>query len=331
MPVYNAQRFLKPAIESILHQTFGDFEFLIINDCSQDNTRNIIDSYNDPRMKVVHNESNLGIAASLNKGIQMASCAIIARMDADDVSHPERLEKQYDFMMRQKDCALLSSYLRVIAENGDVIREEMYRDASIYYSLHFECVICHPSVMFRRQAVLDVNSYTMPYAEDHDLFWKLASRYRIRQLEEILIDYRVSKESTHLVHRKAEYEEAVFDVVKRNIDYYFKTPLALPREYISFLRYEFEPVMRKNRFSELVKCMRLLKKVSKKIISRANPNNIIKNSKRAYAYKRFYTLRCLKPLLPRHKWILLCLLSGEIKILYEIARYKWNNRINNVS
>ncbi|MBA3284207.1 MAG: glycosyltransferase family 2 protein, partial [Nitrosopumilus sp.] len=96
MPVYNASAYLHDAIQSILNQTFQDFEFLIIDDGSSDNSEIIIKGYKDKRIRFIKNEQNIGISATLNKGIELASCELIARMDADDVSYPKRLEKQYN-------------------------------------------------------------------------------------------------------------------------------------------------------------------------------------------------------------------------------------------
>ncbi len=94
MPVYNAEKFLGEAIESILNQTFTDFEFLIIDDGSTDSTIKIIESYTDSRIRLFKNQENLGISATLNKGIEMASTELIARMDADDISYSSRIQKQ---------------------------------------------------------------------------------------------------------------------------------------------------------------------------------------------------------------------------------------------
>lgn len=107
-PVYNAERFLIKAIDSILEQTFTDFEFLIIDDCSNDNSTHIIQSYTDCRIRYYRNEKNLGISASLNKGIELAKSEWIARMDADDISFPNRFLSQLNFIekIRMAGCIL---------------------------------------------------------------------------------------------------------------------------------------------------------------------------------------------------------------------------------
>src|SRR5690242_1454586 len=107
MPVYNAERFLREAIDSILAQSLQQFEFLIIDDGSTDSSVDIIRSYTDSRIRFIQNERNLGISATLNKGIELSKTELIARMDADDISYPTRLEKQYQYFLTHPDCALL--------------------------------------------------------------------------------------------------------------------------------------------------------------------------------------------------------------------------------
>src|SRR5215472_9201923 len=102
MPVYNGEKHLREAIDSILSQTFRDFEFLIINDGSTDGSVEIIASYRDPRILLVHNEKNLGLIATLNRGMDLARGEYITRMDCDDISLPRRLEKQVAFMERKR-------------------------------------------------------------------------------------------------------------------------------------------------------------------------------------------------------------------------------------
>src|SRR5688572_25142970 len=104
MPVYNAEKYLKEAIDSILQQTLTDFEFLIIDDGSTDASVRIIRSYADSRIRLVQNETNAGITVTLNKGIELAKAPLIARMDADDISYPMRLQRQYDFFLAHPYC-----------------------------------------------------------------------------------------------------------------------------------------------------------------------------------------------------------------------------------
>src|SRR3990172_12530717 len=121
MSAYNAEKYLREAIESILNQTFKDFEFIIINDCSTDKTKKIIEEYanKDARIKLINNATNLGLTKSLNIGLKEARGEYVARLDADDVALPERLEKQYEFMNKNRDITLTGAWAEKIYEEGD--------------------------------------------------------------------------------------------------------------------------------------------------------------------------------------------------------------------
>lgn len=117
MPVYNAEKFLKPAIESILNQTFSDFELIIIDDNSNDKTADIIKSYNDNRIKHIVNPNRIGFTNSLNQGLKIAQGDYIARMDADDISDPERFSKEIEFLENNPDIGVCGSWMKIIDEN----------------------------------------------------------------------------------------------------------------------------------------------------------------------------------------------------------------------
>ncbi len=111
MPVYNADQFVGEAIESILSQTFDDFEFLIIDDCSEDSSSQIISRYNDPRIRLLKNQKNIGVARTLNKGLSLARGRYVARMDADDVSIAKRFSRQFEHMERFPDVDICGSWV----------------------------------------------------------------------------------------------------------------------------------------------------------------------------------------------------------------------------
>jgi glycosyltransferase involved in cell wall biosynthesis len=188
MPVYNAEKYLREAIDSILNQTLTNFEFLIVDDGSKDSSIDIINSYNDPRIKLVRNESNLGISKTLNRGIELASAELIARMDADDISYPVRLQKQYDYFTKTSRTAhYFLAWAKMITENNEHIRTEKYRSRLHYYNLTFECWMYHPTVMYTKTSVIEVGMYTIPYAEDFELFWQLSRKFKIACMEEVLV------------------------------------------------------------------------------------------------------------------------------------------------
>src|SRR5262245_13045266 len=121
MSVLNGQEFLRPAVESVLAQTFADFEFIIIDNASRDGTSAILDSYRDPRIVRLRNDRILSLTQSLNKGLQVARGTYVARLDADDVAAPTRLMKQVELLDRDQDILLAGSSVRVINETGHVI------------------------------------------------------------------------------------------------------------------------------------------------------------------------------------------------------------------
>jgi glycosyltransferase involved in cell wall biosynthesis len=178
MPAYNAEKYIKEAIESILNQTFVDFELLIINDGSTDNTEKEILSFTDGRIIYVKNETNLGLANSLNKGIKLAKGKYIARMDSDDISLPSRLEVQVDFLDKYEDIALCSTGLQMFGANDKLITGRADFE-EIKIDLLFSSAIGHASSMFRKdvftQNNLFFNQYFFP-AEDYEL-WTRAVFY----------------------------------------------------------------------------------------------------------------------------------------------------------
>ena len=119
MPAYNAEAYIGAAMESILSQSFGDFEFLILNDCSTDGTEAIIQSYDDPRIVYIKNEKNMGVAATLNKGLAAAQGEYIARMDADDFSLPQRFEKQVAYLDAHPEVVVLGTQVQFFSDRGD--------------------------------------------------------------------------------------------------------------------------------------------------------------------------------------------------------------------
>ena len=195
MAVYNGMPYLPEAIESILNQSFTDFEFIIVNDCSTDNTRDVILSYADPRIHLIDNEENLKQTKSLNKGLEHAQCEFIARMDDDDISHPERLEKQYQFLMQNQDVAVVGANLRFIVPQGRVyakiVRAE--GDVAIRWMQFFTCPISNGATMFRKAVVWEeIGGYdpNILLSQDWDLWSRIPVHYHLANLPEYLLDIR---------------------------------------------------------------------------------------------------------------------------------------------
>lgn len=199
MPAYNAGRYIREAIESVLAQTFSDFEFLIINDGSTDNTADVIASFSDPRLRVI-SRPNKGLIASLNEGLAAAGAPLIARMDADDVCLPQRLQVQYDFLQSHPDHVLIGSDVVYTDREGRAIMRINaggYTDAELRANFYQRCPFFHPSVMFRKKDVLLLGGYPAGALLFEDwLLWKgLMERGKTEVLPEVLVHMRLNPES----------------------------------------------------------------------------------------------------------------------------------------
>ena len=193
MSVYNASPYLTEAIESILSQTFTEFEFIIINDGSTDKSTDIVQSFSDKRIKLV-NQQNTGLAIALNHGIELANSNLIARMDADDICMPDRLEKQYNFLKENIDYILVGSNAEIIDKDGNYVftSSQKLSDKAIR-TIFPNSPFFHPSVMFRKEYFYKVGEYSinMYTAQDLVLFYRMAKMGKIANLKESLIKYRI--------------------------------------------------------------------------------------------------------------------------------------------
>lgn len=313
MPVYNAEKYLKEAIDSILNQTFEDFEFLIIDDGSTDESAAIVESYKDPRIRFFRNKENLGISPTLNKGIKLASTNFIARMDADDVSYQDRLRKQFLYLEEHPECAMVATRARVVSEAGKFIRLDNLKPEHYYYNLNFICWIYHSTVMYRKTAVMDVNFYTATYAEDFELFWQILRRHKIYVLQEVLLDYRETAQSLHQVLKKQEYEQAQQEQVLRNLRYYAGNSYTLPESYIECFRHNFQPLLAQQKVREVIACIKELDYLTCCILRKENINYNAQAIKKAAQYKRNYLLCFFRNHLPFPKNFYLWLWSWSLK------------------
>jgi len=185
-------------MESVLRQSFESFELVVIDDGSTDGTGEVLKAYRDPRVRVMRNASRRGVVHTLNVGIGLARGEYVARMDGDDVSHPDRFAAEVRFLDSEKDVALVGSWANVIDEEGHVVSVMRVPTSSheIYEVLLRKNVFVHPSVMFRKRVVLEVGGYqairaNAGMAQDYHLWLRLADRYPLANLAEVLLDYRV--------------------------------------------------------------------------------------------------------------------------------------------
>lgn len=215
MPVYNSEKFLRESIESILNQTYKDFEFIIINDGSTDNSLKIINKYSeiDNRIIMISRE-NKGLVYSLNEGMHVAKYDYIARMDADDIAMPQRLQKQIDFLEKNEEIDILGTMVSVI---GDISEEEkvknekrlniIFEDENVRKKIiNYWYCLAHSSIMLKKSVIKKLNGYMNCKSEDLNLWLRaLKSGFKIYKINERLIQYRIHNESKSSIDNK-EYE-----------------------------------------------------------------------------------------------------------------------------
>ena len=217
MPVYNGDKYLKEAIDSVLNQTFKEFEFIIVNDGSTDKTEEIIKEYSDERIKYIKQE-NSGIGGALRKGCSIASGKYIARMDADDVCLPERFKVQFDFLEKNKSSVLVSSSVLYIDENSRVYGRSYSTTSNraIKNKLKRGSAISHASVMMRN----DIYKKTVGYQdlqplEDYCLWMNMSKYGQLRNISFPLLKYRVLANSISRSISSDSYRELINFVRKR--------------------------------------------------------------------------------------------------------------------
>lgn len=227
MPVYNGERYLRQAIESILSQTFRDFEFIIINDASTDKSEEIIRSFAESRIVYIKNDKNLGQAESLNRGIRNAKGVYVARMDQDDISLPERISAQSAYMEANRDAAILGTGYQEVDENSNITRRPLFPNSpDVKTRLFFARLtgwasIVHPTVMIRKDIFDKVGYYDPKYriCQDYDLWLRVVRKYKIENIPKVLLNYRVHDSSTS----KKENIDTVKEmeaIVASGVDFY---------------------------------------------------------------------------------------------------------------
>ncbi len=219
LPVYNTASFIAEAIESILSQTFTDFELLIINDASTDNTLQIIEQYTDPRIKVINNPENCRVVKSLNKGIELSKGVYIARMDADDISMPTRFQKQIDFFKQHPDTDICSTWVYKFGERNFAVYPAVEHE-NLKASLFFHNVIIHPSVMFKKESLARHRlNYRENFvnAEDYGLWAEAIDTVKFATVPEFLLKYRIHPNNVSI------QKESNWQVVKAMNYRVFKT------------------------------------------------------------------------------------------------------------
>ena len=205
LPVYNTERYIEASIQSVLNQTYRNFELIILNDASTDGSKEIIRSFNDERIRYVENEQNLRLIKTLNKGVELARGEYIARMDADDICHPSRFERQLRFLQQDKSYVMCGSWAKIIDSNGNKTGriKRIDTDGLLKVNMLFTTPFVHPTVMIKTDA-LKKNLYSEEaiHCEDMELWPRLAMNtpFRFARIPEYLLEYRWHDKNISVEH-----------------------------------------------------------------------------------------------------------------------------------
>lgn len=209
MSVYNERTYVEKAVQSILGQTYADFEFIIVNDGSTDGSKEALEQYasSDDRIRLVHQE-NRGLPESLNRGLEMARGSYIARMDADDISHPERFEHQVRFLETNPQVGIVGTQIEKIDSQGQVRWKwspPTHPDA-IAWRLFFDTCFCHPTVMARRSLLEELGGYAdwAEVGQDYELWTRAVLETRLANLPSRLYKARRHGDSATVTDRREQ-------------------------------------------------------------------------------------------------------------------------------
>ena len=261
MSVCNGEKYLRFSIESVLNQTHRDFEFIIIDDGSNDQTKNIILSYKDSRILLIENQVNIGLSRSLNMGLRRAKGKFIARMDCDDISLSERLEKQVSVLANQEKYLLVGCWTEVIDEEGKTIGlwNLKLSPEEIFYTLHFRNCLTHSGVMFERNTAIELNGYHEGFTTSQDFqFWtRFNQKGGIFQIPEVLVQWRISDRG---ISRRYHDQQEKFaqEVTGNNIEHLVGKPLG--KKFLSIMGDQFDLIenLEREEKKELLKDLRLI-------------------------------------------------------------------------
>lgn len=260
MSTYNRADILKESVDSILNQSFTDFEFIIINDCSTDSTLDIISSYSDSRIKLISNRSNYGCTFNYHLANNLAKGQYVAHIDDDDVSFPARLQKQVEFMEKNNDISLLGTLIETF---GDGKRPSwvFYEESNILeFVMNFYNPICHSSVMYRKSFVdkQSINyDVSKKCAQDYDFYKQIILKGgKLANLPEVLVKYRMHKNRLTDVKETQNIQIDVAENVKNELlsVYFSKSEIYQIKEKMKdfpFNKYNEEAVFQGLEFVDL--------------------------------------------------------------------------------
>lgn len=228
MPVYNSVAFVHEAVKSIIEQTFSDFELIVIDDGCTDDSINIVEAFNDPRIRILKNQRNSGIVYSRNKGNEAARGRYIAPFDSDDIARNDKFEKQIAFLEKNPSFGMLGSWANLIDENGKRLRKKWKLNAPperIPAILLFRNYFVQSAVVIRREALPEGN-YTPGYdvVEDYKMWIDIARYHKVWNYPDYLLEYRIHKKSV------TQREKAMMDGRDTMIFKYVYQDLAIEQD-----------------------------------------------------------------------------------------------------
>lgn len=254
LPVFNAEKYLREAIDSIVEQSFSDWELIVVNDGSTDGSEKIIRSYTDTRIQYHNNEHNIGLIATLNKATQLCKGQYIARMDADDISARKRLEMQVNFLDRHPEYAMCGTYAKIIdeknQETGKILNLE--DDQNLRINLLFSVPFVHPSMMFRQEVLLQ-NQYDpeFKHAEDYDLWCRIAKDHKVANIPHFLLKYRWHTNNVSVTHQETQ-DTLKSKIMARELSLLGLSPsvVELYLHRITFEQFDAKDQLEKKRFEK---------------------------------------------------------------------------------
>lgn len=222
MPVYNGEDYVQNAIESVLNQTYTEFDFLIINDGSTDNSEELILNYSDPRIKYEPNEKNMGLIKTLNKGLKLINGTYIIRMDADDICMADRFEKQIAYMDQNLKVAVSGTSVKKFTESGTLPQEFVKTEpADLKTQLLFGSPMRHPSVIIRNQVIKDegyLYDENLDTVEDYGMWQTISEKHQLGNIGEVLLEYRINELGiTQQADKKKDFRDNQHKVIYQRI------------------------------------------------------------------------------------------------------------------
>ncbi len=221
---YNSGKYISQAIESVLEQTFGDFELIIINDGSTDNTKEIVSAFSDERIKYFENEKNEGIVFSRNKGLKLAQGSYIGMLDADDIAHPNKFELQIDFLKNNPEFGMLGAWAKFIDDEGKHFPGSWKLKAkpqAIPAIMLFKNYFLQSAVLYRKECIGSFSfKEGFEIGEDYLIWYEILKKWKAWNLQQYLLDYRVHEKSItqNNIEFKREKEREVFKIILSDLE-----------------------------------------------------------------------------------------------------------------